>query len=56
MKGFCMASVIISPKSQIVISKSVRVVFNLRPGQRLEVKFGKSGRAFLEPGLDIRSA
>ncbi len=51
-----MTSVAISPKFQIVIPKAIRVVLNLRPGQRVEVKLDESGRAFLEPELDIRSA
>ena len=51
-----MSSVAISPKFQIVIPKAVRTVLKLRPGQRVEVKIDESGRAYLEPELDILSA
>lgn len=51
-----MTSVAISPKFQIVIPKAIRAVLNLRPGQRMEVRLDASGRVFLEPELDMRSA
>ncbi|MBK7000270.1 MAG: AbrB/MazE/SpoVT family DNA-binding domain-containing protein [Rhodoferax sp.] len=51
-----MTSIAISPKFQIVIPKAIRAVLNLRPGQRVEVKLDASGRVFLEPELDMRSA
>jgi AbrB family looped-hinge helix DNA binding protein len=51
-----MTSVAISPKFQIVIPKAVREVLKLVPGQRMEVNLDMTGRLYIEPELDIRSA
>lgn len=51
-----MTSVALSPKYQIVIPKTVREILKLVPGQRMEVNLDTSGRIYIEPELDMRSA
>ncbi len=48
-----MQSVIISPKYQVVIPKTVREALNLRPGQKMQV-VEYAGRIELIPERDIK--
>jgi len=48
-----MQSVIVSPKYQVVIPKTVRKALNLRPGQRMQV-IEYDGRIELIPECDIK--
>jgi AbrB family looped-hinge helix DNA binding protein len=48
-----MQTVTVSPKYQIVIPKTVRKAFNLRPGQKMQV-IEYSGRIELIPECDIK--
>jgi AbrB family looped-hinge helix DNA binding protein len=48
-----MQAVTVSPKYQIVIPKTVRKAFNLRPGQKLQV-IEYAGRIELVPDCDIK--
>jgi len=48
-----MQSVIVSPKYQVVIPKTVRKALNLRPGQRMQV-IEFNGRIELIPECDIK--
>ena len=48
-----MQTVTVSPKYQIVIPKTVRKAFNLRPGQKIQV-IEYAGRIELIPECDIK--
>lgn len=48
-----MLSVIVSPKYQVVIPKTIREALNLRPGQKMQV-VEYNGRIELIPERDIR--
>jgi AbrB family looped-hinge helix DNA binding protein len=48
-----MQSVIVSPKYQVVIPKTVRKALNLRPGQKMRV-MEYAGRIELIPERDIK--
>jgi AbrB family looped-hinge helix DNA binding protein len=48
-----MQSVIVSPKYQVVIPKTVRDALNLRPGQKMQV-IEYAGRIELVPERDIK--
>lgn len=53
--GFCMTTVTVSEKYQVVIPKAVRESLQIRPGQKLEV-IVYEGRAELVPVGDLREA
>jgi len=48
-----MQSVIVSPKYQVVIPKTIRKALNLRPGQRMQV-IEYDGRIELVPECNIK--
>ena len=48
-----MQSVTVSPKFQIVIPKSVREAFHLRPGQKMQI-IEHDGRIVLIPEKDMK--
>jgi AbrB family looped-hinge helix DNA binding protein len=51
--GFDMQSVILSPKYQVVIPKTIRKALKLRPGQRMRM-IEYEGRIELIPECDIK--